>query len=1034
MTIQPFKTQGVAGAQFSNLFVGQYGQSSVSSTGSDLMLSSDQDVSLTSGPGNSVNIINGNLNVNGSSLGFVSLIGGANNLNGAIWIDAVASDSTGNIYGVGGSYIEDVECPTLNKFDTKGNLIWQSVLFIEEDNFHGAAEGIALINDIPIVMVNDYSNSAGNIVLLAVSPLDGSLVSPSDELNTDVAMTGSDIAVSHSNIYVVGTRINDTVAFNAVTPISGSNVGILGVSKSIFGEGDLPTNNDFWTVTGYQIEGDTEITGVNTFLVNPVMNTHVAGGSILFDGSNPISTVDEGNVLQTGTGDFIIETWMKATGNITADAGPDPFRGNIVTGNTFGGLSFYIRSVDNTSPVMDTIGIELQGTETVLEAPGLLNNINDDNWHYVVAQRSSSVGGIYFDGTLVAVGSLSNSCAPGENTSLGDNLEIELTNFRVSNDVALYGGSMFSPTGPLSTNEHTTVLLDVLSEGNVFVDLSNNNNEFTGDATYSSDSPYLGFDLSVIIQWDPNNGVVSATIGNEGEEYFVGDILTVSGVDIGGISPDNDCQITITDIDSDGEVQSFTTTGTGPFNNGNIFFTTDDDIDFSQTLTDGNAWNIMHQLNNDAMIWSNTWQYFIGKENNDGFNSVAIDSNEFIYAGGFYYNNDESTISSMLVKFDKLGDVQWSKSINDDQDNNVIYSLVVDSTDNVFVSSTNTNSNLIITKLTSDGQIVWQSRIGAEEPMGTYVHSITVDSNDNPITSGVINSVIANGDDIYLIKLRNSDGSLLWQNSLGTLSDDEQEFDVGTRHIATSGNSIVIGGFTNDISSSPNAFLAKLPTNGSGLGNWGDWTYVVQPWAVEQLMTSSVDISGLIINTGDIVANLADLDTTSFNQYIQLTNIGTSGGNIINVGDMVFVDGTVQATGYAGSVNSWTDPDEVIWRIESYSDGASISFDGSTPILWFDASNAISRGIFSGAIISYHALLPSDGTVIIGEIIIASGAGSNNVTHTETSSSFDSSSGLCSWWNRSGTEGQLFFTGRNQSEPMFVQWTSKIFFGYENFC
>ena len=54
-------------------------------------------------------------------------------------------------------------------------------------------------------------------------------------------------------------------------------------------------------------------------------------------------------------------------------------------------------------------------------------------------------------------------------------------------------------------------------------------------------------------------------IVNPGSDYEVGDTVTISGDDLGGISPDNDCVLTITEIQTGGGVVTATAAGTAEF-------------------------------------------------------------------------------------------------------------------------------------------------------------------------------------------------------------------------------------------------------------------------------------------------------------------------------------------------------------------------------------------------------------------------------------------------------------------------------------
>jgi hypothetical protein len=136
-------------------------------------------------------------------------------------------------------------------------------------------------------------------------------------------------------------------------------------------------------------------TGNNLTLVNGPTFSSSNGGSIFFDGADDVAVL-YGNPLITGTGDFTICSWVKRS---STNSAANFIAGNYGIGND--GLElyyyqnkvfFYAASVYITSVV----------------------NINDTNWHFVCATRSSGTGNIYFDGAFDTSGSMSVSI-PGNN-------------------------------------------------------------------------------------------------------------------------------------------------------------------------------------------------------------------------------------------------------------------------------------------------------------------------------------------------------------------------------------------------------------------------------------------------------------------------------------------------------------------------------------------------------------------------------------------------------------------------------------------
>jgi hypothetical protein len=136
-------------------------------------------------------------------------------------------------------------------------------------------------------------------------------------------------------------------------------------------------------------------TGNNLTLVNGPTFSSSNGGSIFFDGADDVAVL-YGNPLVTGTGDFTICSWVKRSSTNTA---ANFIAGNYGVGNNGLELYFYQNKV-----FFYAAGVYV--TSVV--------NINDTNWHFVCATRSSGTGNIYFDGAFDTSGSMSVSI-PGNN-------------------------------------------------------------------------------------------------------------------------------------------------------------------------------------------------------------------------------------------------------------------------------------------------------------------------------------------------------------------------------------------------------------------------------------------------------------------------------------------------------------------------------------------------------------------------------------------------------------------------------------------
>jgi hypothetical protein len=190
------------------------------------------------------------------------------------------------------------------------------------------------------------------------------------------------------------------------------------------------------------------------------------------------------------------------------------------------------------------------------------------------------------------------------------------------------------------------------------------------------------------------------------------------------------------------------------------------------------------------------------------------------------------------------------------------------------------------------------------------------------------------------------------------------------------------------------------------------------------------------VGGGDYVATYQSGIFGFFTCGAAINSIGTDGGSGFDGSGMSVTGGLYGGDTPAASpvIATWTNPNSNIWRIETYSGGAAVSYNGGDGELWWDVNNSPSgSGQFRGAIIEYHAFIQGVGT-IVGTIHIANDYDFHGATHTEHLSGDNGLNNL-SLWVGLGYRGQLYFKDINgSSRNMMVQWTSKVFYGSENAC
>ena len=350
-------------------------------------------------------------------------------------------------------------------------------------------------------------------------------------------------------------------------------------------------------------------------------------------------------------------------------------------------------------------------------------------------------------------------------------------------------------------NDATIIQTDVLNGGIVSASITGTASIGVGTASFAgvTGSTIEGTGANFIIYKEPNTGQYFRN-GIEGQQssYVVNDIITIPGSLLGGTSS-NDCILTVTIVDNSGIIQDISISGTG--STASLYLTIQTNVDFSASGT----WSIYKTLNGEAYIYTENWERtLIGDVSGDSFESVITDENNNIYCVGVkagYDNYDRAIIS----KFNQNGVQQWTRVLNEVDDDCYGHSVAIFGTSIITTHFSDDDNNLIISKITSDGDLVWQK----------ITESRDISANDLVADSTGIYIVVENYDNLFdntsirLFKL-NSDGVLIWNNTIG----GRESFYL--KSISIKNERIAVVGYTYTMADDYyNAFVVNLPTDGT---------------------------------------------------------------------------------------------------------------------------------------------------------------------------------------------------------------------------
>jgi len=597
----------------------------------------------------------------------------------------------------------------------------------------------------------------------------------------------------------------------------------------------------------------------------------------------------------------------------------DPTNGQLVTVNEFwistGSHSIYAPTIIRLDPA----------TGDIVGYPTIISDAA--NIHDATPYGSSDYGNIYIN--AITMDNDGNSILAG--TKYGDQKEIPVTPLLGSTgSVLIISSSTFTAAEyprysgyddawwvkGTDLNNKTGI-----NAVNMFDNVSGTSNSSSGTGAT--------FDFYY------NNKVAQVKTYNQGINYQPGDVITIPADQINGLTS---ATITVINVGGSGELyyrnwyynQTDWSYTYEPDKSKVYLYVDDGDVAFESTGT----WTIVHNYNANAFVWSpdggTPWNLSVGDSSYDQFDTVAVDSNNNIFAGGKGYT-DTSTDGyegqpeyyGSVVKISQAGEQLWAKSLEivDGGEGWEVTGLTVDSNDDVI--TVQDGGSGLVTKIDNNGAPIWRKTFD-NAPMNMWDGSITTDEDDNIYVVSSMDSAYSQEDDLQILKIA-SDGDLIWQRSLGTWANENTAWYDPSKALTAKNGMLYIAGNTNGASNNIGVTIA-LPTDGTGLGDYqsNNWRYQETDWSGWGAYTANSTMTNLVITstaTSLTVTTSTMYTSTSSSWSVNVTPILHGfGGEVVGVKSLTFEDGSVQ-TSAAGTMTRsaegqvWSE-DSVTLRLE----------------------------------------------------------------------------------------------------------------------
>lgn len=452
---------------------------------------------------------------------------------------------------------------------------------------------------------------------------------------------------------------------------------------------------------------------------------------------------------------------------------------------------------------------------------------------------------------------------------------------------------------------HIPVSPNIDQEFGNYVFTSNNMggtyNSLTGTNYQTGSGFVIGtYDGPINYNESPTYNAGNLNFSSAGSNYVVGDVLTVPGSDLGGSTPANDMTITVTTISMGGGIANWTLSGSPQ--TANIKVTTDQAADFENVGTwfferpVGEEAILVKLVDGDTIDWSKRISSGGEDDNGERYNSVAIDSSNNVYAAGVMRARDnlagadlDGLEVAVVSKFNSAGAHQWTKVLNDTEENCEAYSVDV-SGNYVAVSHRNSDtSKMVITRLDSTGTIKWQRSTNGNNDQSVAVESngVIYASTQYFVNSGGYNDVIR------LMKFTAS-GEPAWRKYIGAINYGI--FGDTGRTLTVTGDHLYVSGLTSLWADDyDNGIMIKLPKSGDSDGTYGSVGIWEDLYDIEKVNTTEATAMTPNISTAEVETWTPTHDPDWFDpsdgsdQYHTLIEIRDRDGGAIE-----FADGTRQ--------------------------------------------------------------------------------------------------------------------------------------------
>lgn len=279
------------------------------------------------------------------------------------------------------------------------------------------------------------------------------------------------------------------------------------------------------------------------------------------------------------------------------------------------------------------------------------------------------------------------------------------------------------------------------------------------------------------------------------------------------------------------------------------------------------------------------WQRYLsnkaGSAANESGYGIAVDSSANVYITGLHVFTASANQMAFIAKYNSSGTLQWQRwDYISTSAQDVFYCAAVDSSGNIYVAGRQLNaagSGYIgtISKYNSSGTVQWRRTLTSPNVSAwQYLQfkGIAVDSSANVYVISADQNIAQTGNFATYIFKYNTSGTIQWQRRFidsYTVPGNAQNNNI----VVDSGNDLLITSGMKNSSGGINAFIARIPNDGSKTGTYvidashtityGTPSYTDAASTSTESAATATDFAGTIVDSAGAATDAAGPLTTA---------------------------------------------------------------------------------------------------------------------------------------------------------------------------